>query len=63
MTIIKDISTFIVASDKPKIVKYTSLQLLGISLKLFNKSSFVDVSVFKLTHPEKSEKILFSIPR
>ena len=62
-TIIKDIITFKVASDKPKTVKYTSLQLPGISFKLFNKSSFVSVPVFILIHPEKSEKIPFSIPR
>ena len=54
---------FIVASDKPNILKLTFLQLGKTLFKLCNNSFLSVVSIFSFVHPEYSLKILFSIPK
>ena len=45
---IKEIKIFIVASEKPKILKLTSLQLIVFSFSSFNKASFVNASLLSV---------------
>ena len=52
-----------VASEKPKILKLTSLQLGKELFKLCNNSVLSIVPRFSSVHPENSEKTLFSIPK
>ena len=58
-----EINKFIVAREKPNILKLTSLQLGGL---LFNDSIILDLSnksMFGFVQPENSSKMLFSIPK
>tara|TARA_B100000287_G_scaffold377634_1_gene379542 strand:- start:435 stop:629 length:195 start_codon:yes stop_codon:yes gene_type:complete len=57
-----DNKKLIVAREKPKILKLTSLQLGKEFFKLFNNSALSVVFRFSILHPENSGKILFSIP-
>ena len=54
---------FIVASDKPKILKFTSLQLGKKLFKLCNNSVLSIILRFSFVQPENSVKIFISIPR
>ena len=57
-----DIKKLIVASDKPKILKLTSLQLGKKLFKLCNNSNLLIVFKLSFVQPENSGKIAFSIP-
>ena len=57
-----DNKKLIVASEKPKILKLTSLQLSKELFKFFNNSALSVVFRFSFLHPENSGKMLFSIP-
>ena len=53
---------FIVASDKPNNLKFTSLQLGKLAFKDFIISVLSIRSMLALEQPEYSAKILFSMP-
>ena len=57
-----DNKKLIVASDKPRILKFTSLQLGKKLFKLCNNSDLSIVFILLFIHPENSVNILFSIP-
>ncbi len=57
-----EINKFIVASDKPNNLKFTSLQLGELAFKDFMISVLSIRSMFALEQPEYSSKILFSMP-
>ena len=62
MIIKKEVNKFKVASDKPKSLKLTFLQLNDNLLRLFNISSFLIKSMLLDVQPENSLNIAFSIP-
>ena len=57
-----DNKKLIVASDNPKILKFTSLQLGKNLFKLCNNSNLSIVLRLLFVQPENSSKKLFSIP-
>ena len=57
-----EINKFIVASDKPNNLKFTSLQLGELAFKDFIISVLSIRSMLVLEQPEYSAKILFSMP-
>ena len=61
---IKDIIAFIVARDKPKILKLTSLQLMGFCCSSFRRSSF-DKLTFLLPKSQTKDSAIkpCSIPK
>ena len=57
-----DSKKLIVASDKPRILKFTSLQLGKKLFKFCNNSDLSIVFILSLVQPENSVNNLFSIP-
>ena len=58
-----EIIKLIVASENPKILKLTFLQLGNTLLKLSNNLDLSIISSFSFVHPENSANTPFSIPK